>query len=85
MSDNAAIAGNTSVKGAGGGVYMETKALSKQGGTVYGGDADPAVFKNAAAANKGNAVYYGGKTGKWRNATVGKTMGPDSYGFWLND
>jgi hypothetical protein len=85
MSDNAAVAGNTSTKGAGGGVYLESKTLLKQGGTIYGGDADMPVLKNTAAANRGNAVYYGGKTGRWRNATAGKSMGPDSYGFWLND
>jgi predicted outer membrane repeat protein len=75
-----AVSGNTAAMN-GGGVYFDSGTFTNTGGTSHGnGEANN--VKNTAA--QGHAVYR--KTGpQWRNATVGPSMNPDAYGFWLND
>lgn len=78
----ASISGNTSYRG--GGVYIGPNGtFNKTGGTISGDDAEQNL-KNTAIGGQGFAVYEG-KNRSWRNASVGPTTNPGSYGFWLNE
>jgi hypothetical protein len=59
----------------------DAATFTKSGGIVYGNDAGTEL-KNTSLI--GHAIYDE-KNGNWRNAGVGLTMNPNSYGFWLND
>jgi len=76
-----AISGNT-VSNGGGGVYVN-ETFTKTGGTIYGDDAEQKL-KNTAVSGMGHAVYED-RNKRWRNAGAGRTMNPDSYGFWLSE
>jgi hypothetical protein len=75
------ISGNTASLG-GGGVYV-SGSFTKTGGTIYGDDADQKL-KNTVVGGMGHSMYDAYNR-RWRNATAGQTMNPDSYGFWLNE
>jgi uncharacterized cupin superfamily protein len=75
------ISGNTASLG-GGGVYVGSN-FPKTGGTIYGEDAEQKL-KNTVVGGMGHSVYDAYNR-RWRNATAGQTMNPDSYGFWLNE
>jgi len=91
MESNATVSGNIA-KDRGGGVYIGGSTdifgsfsggtFTKTGGNIFGDDADQDL-RNTAISSMGHAVF--GNPDRLRNASVGPTMNPDSYGFWLNE
>jgi len=77
------ISGNTANE-QGGGVYLGV-TLTKTGGTIYGNDAEQNLRNTVTGQNGRGHAIYDGSNSRWRSTTIGPTVNPETYGFWLND